>query len=278
MSFVPAIPMGGLAGWRFLERTAESQRAAFEKGPMLQREIQYFKENIAKVKSPEDLVRDRRLLTVALGAFGLEAELDKKFFLKKILEGGTDDPASLANRVSERGFRKMAEAFGFGNEAGAQTAKEGFAEKIVEAFKTRQFDAAVGNVDESMRLAMAFRRDIDDVAATAKEGQGWFTILGSRGLRSVIETALGLPKEFGRIDVDRQRDMVRARMQSVFGDGSIEFFRDPANVEKVVNRYLARAQIEAGMNGAAANPILQLFQGDGQSQAEGLFAILAQRR
>jgi hypothetical protein len=30
VSFQPTIPIGGLAGWRFLERTQASQRAAFE--------------------------------------------------------------------------------------------------------------------------------------------------------------------------------------------------------------------------------------------------------
>src|SRR5690606_39015084 len=94
MSFQPTIPMGGLAGWRFLERTAAAQRAAFERGPELARDIAYFQERIAAVGSAEELVADRRLLKVALGAFGLEDEIDKKAFVRKVLEGGTDDPRS----------------------------------------------------------------------------------------------------------------------------------------------------------------------------------------
>ena len=35
MSFQPTIPLAGIAGWRFLERTQAAQQAAFEKGPEL---------------------------------------------------------------------------------------------------------------------------------------------------------------------------------------------------------------------------------------------------
>ena len=51
-----------------------------------------------RIASAEALVKDRRLLTVALGAFGLDGEIDKKFFIRKVLEGGTEASDSLANR------------------------------------------------------------------------------------------------------------------------------------------------------------------------------------
>lgn len=279
MSFQPTIPIGGIGGWRFLEKTQASQRAAFERGPEMQRAIRHFEENIGRITSAEALVKDRRLLEVALTAFGLEAEIDKRFFLRRVLESDMDDPRSMANRLSERAFRKLAEAFGFGSPEGPNTGKPGFAEGIIARFKERRFEAAVGAVDDTMRLAMNFRREIREIAETAREGQGWFSVLGSRPLRQVVETALGLPREFARIDIDRQRDMISQRMRQVFGDGSVAFFRDEANVEKVITRFLARAQM-AGMTGgmAATSPALQLLQGMAGGGAEGLFSILAQRR
>jgi hypothetical protein len=278
VSFVPAIPAGGLAGWRFLERTGDSQRAAFEREPMLQREITYFEAKIATVGSAEELVRDRRLLAVALGAFGLEGEIDKRFFIRKVLEGGTEDPRSLASRLSEPAFKRLAAAFGFGDRGGVRTGEPGFAERIIGQFKERRFEAAVGAVDDTMRLAMNFRREIARLAETASDGSGWFTVLGSRPLREVVQTALGLPKEFVRVDVDRQRDMVRGRMAATFGDGSLAFFKDPANVEKVIGRFLARAQIAEAAAGAATSPALALLRGAAGSGSEALFNLLATRR
>lgn len=276
MSFQPTIPLAGIAGWRFLERTQGAQQAAFEKGAELQRDIAYFQEKIGSVQSAADLVADRRLLKVALGAFGLEGELDKKAFVRKILEGGTTDPAALANRLTDKSWFKLAAAFGFGDLGGARTGDVGFAAKIVEAYKTRAFEVAVGDANNDMRLAMNFRREIADLAKG--EGGSWYSVLGSKPLREVMEKAFGLPKAFGQIDIDRQREVMRDKASAMFGTDKLGAFQDPANVEKIINRFLARAQIEAGVSvtspGAGALMLLRSMN-DGGSQ--GLFNLLASR-
>jgi hypothetical protein len=277
VSFAPQIPMTGIAGWRFLQRTQASQQAAFDKGPELTREIAYFEEKIGSIKSAEDLVADRRLLKVALGAFGLEGEIDKRAFLRKILEEGTTDERAMARRLTDPAYRKLAEAFGFGDPGGARTAEAGFAAKITAAYKTRAFEAAVGEADNSMRLVMNFRREIGDLAKG--EGASWFALLGSRPLREVVEKAYGLPKEFGQLDVDRQREILRDKTSALFGKDTLAAFQDPEAVEKVITRYLARAQVEAGISpmarGAGALALLQSTQGSSASM--GLFNLLASR-
>jgi hypothetical protein len=44
VSFQPAVPLPGIAGWRLLERTQARQQAAFEQGPELQRDVAWFAE------------------------------------------------------------------------------------------------------------------------------------------------------------------------------------------------------------------------------------------
>jgi hypothetical protein len=277
VSFQPTIPMPGIAGWRFLERTQGAQKAAFEKGPELQREIAYFKEKIASVTTAADLVADRRLMKVALGAFGLEGEIDKKAFIRKILEGGTADPASLANRLTDKAWYKLTAAFGFGNVGGARTGEAGFAARIVEAYKTRAFEAAVGEADNGMCLAMNFRREIAELAQG--EGGSWFSVLGSKPLRQVVEKAFGLPAAFGRIDIDQQREVLRDKTSAMFGTDKLTAFQDPANVQKLIDRFLARSQIEQGVSatspGAGALMLLQATSGSG---SQGLLNLLASRR
>lgn len=276
MSFTPQIPLAGLAGWRFLERTQASQQAAFEKGPALQREIDYFRENIGKVASAEELVADRRLLKVALGAFGLEGEVDKKAFVRRILEGGVDDPSSLANRLTEPGFKKLAAAFGFGDAGGARTGEAGFGEKIASDYRTRAFEAAVGETNNDMRLALNFRREIAELAQ-GETGGSWYKAIGSSRLREVFEKAYGLPASFGQLDVDRQRDILRDKTSAMFGTADLTAFADPANVEKVIDRFLVRAQIEAGPSltapGAAALTLLRNSSG-----SAGLLNLIASLR
>ena len=278
MSFMPQVPITGIAGWRFLERTQASQQAAFEKGPELQRDIAYFEERIGTITSAADLVADRRLLKVALGAFGMESEIDKRAFLRKVLDEGTTDPKAFANRLTDPAYRKFAETFGFGNAGGARTNEAGFAARIVAAYKTRAFEAAVGQSDNNMRLAMNFRREMAELSAG--EGASWFTVLGSQPLREVFEKAFGLPRQFGQIDVDRQHDIMRDKAAALFGSGgSLAAFQDPAAVERVLNRFLARAQMEGGIapttRGSAALSLLQASQDADASQ--GLFNLLASR-
>jgi hypothetical protein len=275
VSFQPTIPLPGIAGWRFLERTAPAQKAAFEKGPELKRDIAYFQEKIAGVTTAAELVADRRLLKVALGAFGLEGEIDKKAFVRKIMEGGTADPASLANRLTDKAWYRLTEVFGFGG-GGARTGEAGFAGKIVEAYRTRAFEAAVGEADNNMRLAMNFRREI--AALAAGEGGSWYSVLGSKPLRQVIEKAYGLPKQFGQIDVDQQREVLRDKTSAMFGTDKLTAFQDPAAVAKLIDRFLARAQIEAGVSATSPGAgALMLLRGMSGSGSDGLLNLLASR-
>lgn len=277
MSFKPQIPLAGLAGWRFLERTQATQQAAFGKGAALNREVEYFRENVGKISTAEELVADRRLLKVALGAFGLEGEIDKKAFVRKVLEGGVDDPSSLANKLTAPGFKKIAEAFGFGDAGGSRAREAGFADGIVVAYKDRAFEAAVGETNNDMRLAMNFRREIAALAGAGENGGSWYTVIGSSPLRKVIEKAYGLPSSFGQLDVDKQRDVLRDKTSALFGVSTLKAFADPANVEKLIGRFLVRAQLENGPSataaGSAALTLLQNARG-----SSGLLNLITSQR
>ncbi len=263
MSFQPVLPMGGYGGWQFLKRTMDAQQAQFARSPILQREAAHFRDRIGQIDSAEALVADRRLLRVALGAFGLEAEMPKRFLLRKVLEGGTEDPGALANRLSDSRFAEFARAFGFGDAGGPRTRDAGFADRILNAQKTRQFEVAVGNQDNNLRLALNLRRDLTELAASDRSDRAkWFTVLGTPPLRQVFETAFGLPRSFGALDIDRQLAVLQTRTRQAFGSDSIGQFAEPAATEQLVRQFLLRADLQGGMamgpgRGAAALQLLQ---------------------
>ena len=66
--FQPVLISSGLSGWQFLQSTYDRQIATFNQSTQIKRDTDYFAENISSVTTAEDLVSDRRLLTVALGA------------------------------------------------------------------------------------------------------------------------------------------------------------------------------------------------------------------
>ncbi len=244
---IAAPPIGGIAGWRFMQRTHESQLAVFSTAPAMAREIEYFKENISKVESVEDLVNDFTLFKVALGAFGMEDKVADKFFFKKVLEEGSEADGAFALRLTDTRFREFAEALGFGNAGGSRVAESDFAQNITEAYKVRQYEAAVGEEDSSLRLALNLEREIGKYAnSTSGETVSWFQLMANQPLREVFETALGLPTSIGSLDIDRQLEIFQEANDRMFGSTSMAAFQDPENVDKLLRNFLVREQISNG--------------------------------
>lgn len=260
--FQPAIIVSGYAGWRVLEKTAPKQRETFEKSPSLKRAIEYFSENISKATTPEALVKDRRLLAVALGAFGLGDEIDKRAFIERILESSLDDTSSFANRLSEPRYKAMAKAFGYGSLAGSNVGQQAFRDDIIARYKSLEFERAVGDVDDDMRLAMNFRREIAAVAAAENvDRSGWFQAMGQQPLRKLLTTAFGLTDAIAQLDIDRQKEIFEQKAQALYGEKSLSIFTDPAKIEDAIRRFFLFRQMESGPSlstpGAAALMLLQ---------------------
>jgi len=247
MTFQPLVPLSGVAGLQFIERTQEAQQAAFNNSPLISREIEYFKENIHKAATAEDLTNDYLLRKVALGAFGLDEDLSKKYFINKILDEGTEDESAFANRLVDTRYRDMAETFGYGNLLGANVLQSDFADKIVQAYQTRQFEQAVGDVDNSIRLAMNFKREIGASAADGiAQDTAWYQIMGNTPLRTVFESAFGLPTSIGALDVERQLELFKEKSRALFGSDSLTIFQEQDQVDKLLNDFMVRQQLDSG--------------------------------
>lgn len=255
--FQPIVPVSGLAGWQFLQRTMDSQKEAFVQSAQVARTTEAFRARIGDVLTAEQLVNDRELLTVALGAYGLEDDLNNRAFILKVLEDGTIEDDALANRLSDRRYATFSEAMGFGNGL-PQTVRAGFADDILARYETKAFEAAVGNADNNMRLALNLRTELADVVAAPTSGPvKWFAIMGSSPLRTVFEGALGFPSSFGSIDIDQQREQFQDRAQSVFGTDEVADFLTEENQEKLIRLFLIR-QEAASFNASAASGSIAL--------------------
>lgn len=261
MSFQPIIPTGGLVGWAFLNRTLERQTAAFDASAEVVRDVDYFAEKIGGITTAEDLVSDRRLLSVALGAFGLSEDIDNKYFVKKVLQDGSIAGDALANRLADDRYLSMTKAFGFGDFATPRTKLSYFADEIVSLYRERSFEAAVGEQDETLRFALNAKRELSEMASeSSSDDTKWFRIMGNAPLREVFETALGLPDSFASLDLDQQLGVFREKAQAQLGDGEISQFSDPENIDKLVQRYLVRAQMEEFQATTAGSVALTLLQ------------------
>lgn len=261
MTFQPILPLAGYAGWLFLERTADVQRETFNESAPILRATDNFREKIGNIQTAEDLLNDRALLSVALGAFGLDEDIDSSFFIRKVLEDGTDEPDALANRLSDPRYAALSDAFGFGNVGPARTNLSIFADEIIARYETKQFELAVGEQNNDMRLALNFEPALNDVVAgnSSNDGQ-WFSMMGNAPLRNLFQTALGFPSTFGTVDIDQQLDQFKARAQATFGTDKIADLASPENQEKMIRLYLLRTEIDSAAATSPAAIALTLLQ------------------
>lgn len=261
MSFTPVVPLAGYGGWTFLKRTMATQKAAFAAAPEVKREATYFRAKIGGVKTAEALVSDRRLLGVALGAYGLGSDINNKAFVRKVLTDGTLDTGDLANRLADKSYFAFSSAFGFGDYSVPSTQISDFADKTLAAWNDRKFEEAVGEQDGNLRLALNAERELGVLSRRdATEDTLWYLVLGSAPLRQVFQGALGLPKGFSSIDLDQQVSVMKDKTARAYGDKGIREFSDPAKVEALIRRFLVRADAQAsGARTSPASVALQLL-------------------
>lgn len=262
MSFTPILGTGGYTGWALLQKTQEKQKLVFNNQKQVQRDEAYFKEKIKSVTTPEDLVKDRRLLRIALEAHGLGDDVNNRFFIRKVLEEGTLDPKALAMKLSDTRYRELANSFGF--HLGVPNTKlSTFPEKILSQWRERQFEVAVGQQNESYRLAMNAERELKKLAdSSASDSSKWFSVMGQLPLRKVFETAFNLPTAFGTLDIDRQKKIFEEKAGIYLGNKSVNQFSDPEAIEKLTKTYLLKSQATSGIQGySSARAALTLLGG-----------------
>lgn len=263
MTFQPFVPAGGLAGWRFLQSTAEIQRSAHAKGNLQQRDLAYFRDNIGKVETAQQLVSDYRLLSVALGAFGLDDDMSNKFLIRRVLEEGTLKTDALSNKLSDKRYRDLAKTFGFGDFATPNTKLSDFADKIEVRYRDQRFEADMGRTSDTMRLALNAQRELPLLARSSSTNlTKWYTIMGTAPLRKVMETALGLPAAFATLPIDRQVETFMDRAEARFGTAELsELGKEPV-LDRLLDRFTA---LDGGTGGASGShvtsPALMLLRG-----------------
>ena len=246
MSFQPVLPLGGYAGWRFLSRTAERQKDLVAAAPVTQREVAHFRANISKVKTIDDLMEDRTSLKVALGAFGLDSDLPNKAFIRKVLESDRNDDRSLVNRLSDKRYRRLADALQM-DRGSEQIGQPGFGDRFASLYITREFERRVGEADETLRLAMNAQRELAGMAGRSSSDKTlWFEVLGNPPLRKFFETAFGFSSAYAKLPVDRQVEEFMTKAEKVLGTTSFRGFREDAGSEKLIRTFLVRSQLAEG--------------------------------
>ncbi len=266
MSFAPIIPASGLAGWEFLSRTRERQEESFARSPRIARMTDDFAASFNALRSADALVADRGTLRVVLGAFGLQDDLPNRAFIREVVGQGVADRGAIANRLSDSRYGALAASLSHLADGAGRPPPDGLAAQLVARFEASSFEVAVGRVDDAMRLSLAAARKLPEIAEGYRsETARWFAMLGDPPMREVIQTALGLPREFAGLDLDDQVARMQEASQRRFGTDSVRDLAAPEMVETITQRFLLMRQVQetqTALTGAAT--ALTLLQGAGR--------------
>lgn len=270
----PSLIGGGLSGWAFLKETQERQQATFETSSDIKRASEGMREKLSEPFTLDDLMGDRQLLAPVLQSFGLESELDKGAFIRRIISDGPDDERGFARRLNNPDFIELARTF--------EADSDGFIrlsyikiEQMVQDFEDKAFQTAVGEQEPDLRLALNFEDQISELAAGASSDRSfWFRVIGKAPLMEVFSSAFILPDGFSNLDVDKQADYLQKRAEQRLGPNPREALQTPEGVEKTIKDFMLQRQLENGPGALTPGASALTLLSSGGLGSQSLFGLL----
>ena len=189
------------------------------------RDVEYYKENITSVKSPEDLINDHRLYTFVMRAYGLEDISYAKALMRKVLEEGIDDSDALANKLTDPRYTELATDFNFARFGETTTIFEKVKTGVIDKYYDQSLEIEAGDQNDGARLAMYFERKAESLESP-------YDILSDPALLKFVQTAFALPTQMSFADIEKQADMITERLDLVK-------LSDPEELDKLVTRFLS---------------------------------------
>jgi hypothetical protein len=275
MVFQPVIPISGLGGWTFLQSTYDSQLETYSNSAQIKNDIDYFTEKLSKPIAVEEFVTDGRLRRIALTSFGLAEESWKTGYVRNVLEEVQDPESTFLARLNNQAYTDFANALRPTSD-GMINLASGQIERLTAQYASESFEEAVGQQDNAMRLSLNYQTEIADlVDANSTDQTNLYRMLGSVPVRTVMETALGLPSEFASLDIDRQAEILDEELQKKFSISSIDQLTEPDVIDRVIQRYQVldslNQNIAATGSAATALTLLSNAVGFGAVASQNLF-------
>ncbi|MCZ8179277.1 MAG: DUF1217 domain-containing protein [Rhizobium sp.] len=243
---------------RFLEGSerTSTQEAATKKA-------ETYQEKIQSIGTVSELLADREVLDVVIGAFGLDPEEVTDDFLKQAFRSDLADPKSFVNQQTDNRWAELVASFNFdanGNltrETIGTIQQRGETMETVNKYLRQTLEEAEGASNEAVRLALYFQR----TAPTVTDAYG---LIADDALMAVFRTTFGYSDEFSNMDVDQQARIINDNMD-------LADLQDPEKLERFLQRYTAMYDTENSVASSSAATILS--GGTGSISADLLFSL-----
>jgi hypothetical protein len=205
-------------------------------------------------ETPDEFLSDTTLRGATFGLLGIPDTVSNRGLAKRILESDPAVPTSLVNVFPDNRYKSLAAVLDFRSEPAPRGYPAGFVEQVTNNYIAREFEARVGDIDPTMRIALSLERELGQVArGSGSNDAKWFAIMASPPLRQVFEGAFGFPSSFGSIDIDQQLVRLKARSEKTFGTSDVSELTDPEKLDTLRQRYLLLGSIQSSGSFTSAN-------------------------
>jgi hypothetical protein len=220
----------------------------------------YYKANIGSVTSAADLVKNYRLLSYALDAYGLGNQIDSTALVQKVLEGGVTNPKSLANTLPNPAWKAFAAAFDFTDSGSASPSATASVTTTTGDYVEEQLESNEGQQDPGVQLALYFQR----VAPTVTSSYG---ILGNENMLEVVQTIFGLGSTTTTSQIDAEATTVSKLVP-------LSELQDPKKVTQLAERFGAAYDAKYGLSSGSSSS-LTVVDGSKSTTVSGASGVLA---
>jgi hypothetical protein len=228
---------------RFNPTTLAADQQRFAKRGDVQNEIAYFKSKIGSITTPEEFMKDFRLMKFALSAYSMESQMDYPARIKQILMSDPTDPKALVNRMSDESYRTINRAFDFINSGVTKLKSDSFVSSLVDNYVANQHEVSLSELNSTMTDGLYFERKIKGITSG-------YQIIGDPVLFAVVKSALNIPNAAVTGSVERLKDWVER-------DFDLKRTNDPKYIRDIVNRFLVLKDVQARLS--EGNPLLDIF-------------------
>jgi hypothetical protein len=220
----------------------------------------YYTANIGSVQSAADLVKNYRLLSYALDAYGLGNQIGSTALIQKVLEGGVTNPKSLANTLPNPAWKAFAKAFDFTDSGSASPSSAASVTTTTGDYVEQQLESNQGQQDPGVQLALYFQRVAPSVTTS-------YGILGNENMLEVVQTIFGLGSTSTTSQIDAEATAVSKLVP-------LSELQDPAKVTKLAERFGAAYDAKYGPSSGSTSS-LTVVDGSAPTTVSGASSVLA---
>lgn len=243
---------------RFLD---ENERTAAREAATKKAEV--YQERIQSIDTVRELLADRDVIDVVIGAYGLDPEDVTDDFLKQVFSSDLSDPKSFVNQQPDGRWAELVASFNFdvnGNltrETIGTVQQRGETLETVNKYLRQTLEENEGASNEAVRLALYFERTAPNITDA-------YGLIADDALMAVFRTTFGFSDEFSNMDVDQQARIINDNLD-------LADLQDPTKLERFLQRYTAMYDTENNFGASSAATILA--GGGGSISADLLFSL-----